>query len=95
MRVISELKGISVVGAGGRVLGDVVDVDVDVATWRVAQVIVRIHSDAVEALGLKKPFWSRAQVALPVSHISGVSDVIVLRSSATELAELMGTAAPE
>ena len=88
----SELRGMRVVGANGRSFGDVDDLDVDVESWRIASVIVRVSSTAVVDLGLEKPFWTHARLTIPVDHISGASDSLVLRTTLEEFAQLLAVA---
>lgn len=81
-----------VVGSEGGVFGDVDDVELDLATWRMTSLIVRVTAEAVTSLGLEKPFWSRARLSVPVHQVAGATDVVVLRSSLEEFAQLIAAA---
>jgi sporulation protein YlmC with PRC-barrel domain len=82
----------SVVGANGRVFGDVDDIEIDAETWRMTNLIVRVSSAAVLDLGLDKPFWSRARLSVPVHQVSGATEVVVLKSSLGEFAQMIAAA---
>jgi sporulation protein YlmC with PRC-barrel domain len=94
LKSIEELKGMSVVGAGGRVFGEVIGVDVDAVTWRVPTLTVGLKSAIVADLGIDKPFWSRAHLVVHVEDIQSVTDVVVLGLTTEEFARRLGGATP-
>lgn len=94
-RAYGELRGMKVIGAGGRIVGEVDDIELDVTTWRMASLVVRVQSDALAELGLAKPFWSHARLKVPVLQVSGATDVVILHSSVADLAELVAAADAE
>lgn len=94
-RFHGELRKMTVVGASGRVFGDVDDVVIDETTWQATRLIVRVSSDAVADLGLEKPFWKRARLQIPTHQVVGASDVMVLRSTLEEIAQLVAMAEAE
>ncbi len=94
-RFHSALRNMTVVGANGRVLGELEDIEIDEQSWRMTNLIVRVRSDAVTELGLEKPFWSHARVAVPVDQVSGTSDVILLRASVEDMARMVAVADAE
>lgn len=81
----SQLRGRFVVGARGRLIGVVDDIEIDPASWVATALIVRVDASAVSALGLEVPFWSRARLRVPVDHVDEVTDIIALRMSVDEL----------
>ncbi len=95
MRVQHELKGIVVVGAHGRVVGEIDDVEIDPSAWRVTGIVVKVDAEAVVQLGLKKPFWSKARVTIPIDHVSGVTDVLVVDVPLERLGALLADARAE
>lgn len=84
-----RIKGRVVLGAGGRVFGDLEDVIIDWRQWRVLRVVVRIDSGAVEALGLRRPYWRRARLSIPVDQVSSADDEVILRTTLDEFAALL------
>jgi len=91
----SDLRKMQVVGASGRVLGEIEDVEIDVATWRIATLVVVVNSSAVADLGVDKPFWSHARIHIPIHQVSGATETVVLRSTVEELAQLISMAKAE
>jgi sporulation protein YlmC with PRC-barrel domain len=87
-----EVRGMQVVGSSGRIFGVIEDLSIDESTWRGAALVVRVRSNAVSDLGLEKPFWSSARVEIPIHHVSATSDVVVLRTSLEEFAQLIALA---
>ena len=57
--------------------------------------VVRISSDVVTELGIEKPFWSHARLEIPIHQVSGATEVVVLRSTIAEFAQLIAIAAPD
>lgn len=94
-RFHDELRKMNVVGSSGRVFGDIDDVEIDETTWRATQLIVRVSSEAIADLGLEKPLWKRARLAIPIHQVAGTSDVVVLRSTLDEIAQLVAIADAE
>ena len=91
----SELRKKQVVGASGRVLGEVEDLEIDMLTWRVATLVVIVNASAVADLGIDKPFWSHARIHIPIHQVSGAIKTVVLRSTVEELAQLIAMAKAE
>ncbi len=80
------------VGASGRVLGEVEDLEIDYATWRITSLLVVVNSTVVADLGIEKPFWSKARIAIPIHQVSGATETVVLRSTVEELGQLIASA---
>jgi sporulation protein YlmC with PRC-barrel domain len=88
----SELRGIKVVGASGRIFGMIDDILIDTETWRVTHLVIQVSSDAVTDLGLEKPFWSHAMLEIPIHQVAGASDAVILRSTVAEYAAMIASA---
>ncbi len=87
-----DLRGKQLVGASGRVLGEVEDIEIDYETWRITNLVVAVNSGIVADLGIEKPFWSKARIAIPVHQVSGATETVVLRSTVEELGSLIAAA---
>lgn len=87
MSVLSygELKDKAVVTKDGHVIGSVETVVIDTDLWRIERLGVKVRREAVEALGLKKPWIRRPEIEIPVREIAGVSDAVVLYHRAADL----------
>ncbi len=90
-----DLRSKQVVGANGRVLGEVEDLEIDYDTWRVASLVVVVNSSSVADLGVDKPFWSHARIRIPIAQVAGATETVVLRATVEELARIVSTAKPE
>lgn len=75
----SDLRKRVVVGAHGKPFGELDDLVVERDGWKILSL----------ALGLQKPFWRRARIAIPALHLREENDVIVLDMSRDQFAELM------
>ena len=83
---LDELSGKDVIGKSGAVLGEVKGAEVNINTWRVTHLKVKLSSDASEQLGFKKRFGS-SSVCIPVSLVSAVGDVVNIDSTLSELSQ--------
>ncbi len=81
---VDSLSGKSVIGAGGTILGEVNGSEVNINTWQITHLHVKLSSTASETLGFKKRFRS-STVCMPVSLISAVGEVITIGSDLNEL----------
>lgn len=89
-----ELRGRNVVGAGGRTIGVVHEIDVELTTWRVKDIIVRVEADAVADLGVRKPIWKSAHMIIHPDDVQGASDNLVLKIKLEDLAQRVAAARP-
>jgi sporulation protein YlmC with PRC-barrel domain len=89
-----ELRGLKVIGSGGRILGEVKDLEVDVDSWRVENLVLRVHGSIASDLGLPRPRWKRAHLAVPARHIKAGRDVVLLDVTVEAFAEELRAARP-
>jgi len=83
---VDELSGKSVIGAGGKIVGEVVGAEVNLSTWQITTLLVKLSSMASETLGFKKRFRS-STVCMPVSLVNAVGDVITITSDINTLSQ--------
>lgn len=93
IKTSTQLREMAVVGAGGRVLGHVEELEIETDGMRLATFQVRVASQAVTDLGIKKPFWSHATLVVHARDVEAVTDVVVLRLTLEELAMRVDAAA--
>jgi sporulation protein YlmC with PRC-barrel domain len=74
------LRGKKVVGTEGYILGEMNDLHVDFNTWQATAFYVILSDEAAAELNLKKPFLRKIIVALPISLVKAVGDVITLKA---------------
>ena len=91
---VKEMRGRLVVGAGGRSIGLIHDVEFDVVGWRITQLVIKVEAGAVVDLGLKKPLWTRALLTVPVGDVQATSDNLVLKITIEDLAQRVEAARP-
>lgn len=93
-RFLGQVRGMQVVGAGGHVFGEIVDLELaDLTT--VSGIVIRVRSANLAKLGIKKPFWSRAKLVIPAKSVRAMDDVVILRISLDEFARQLKTAEAE
>ena len=81
----SELNGKEVVGAGAKIVGTVIDVEIDPVSWKVTSLQLELSDEAIEILGYKKPFMGRIDILLSIDAIAVVADVVSLNKPISEL----------
>ena len=79
-----DLSDKFVICAGGFDLGQISGVEINVDTWQVTHLHVKLSKSASEDLGFKKRFRS-STVCLPISLVSKVGDNILLNKCLDEL----------
>jgi sporulation protein YlmC with PRC-barrel domain len=85
----NKLIGKKVIGAQAQILGEVESVDIDATTWQVTHLGVSLTDAATNELGFKKPFLSHIEIALPITTIKAVGDVIALDESLKTLKDIV------
>lgn len=81
-----HLSGKHVVSQDGVDVGEVQGLEVNVETWAVVALEIKLERDVLERLNLKKPMLGTHSVKLAVDRISGVGDTIVLKATVDEIA---------
>lgn len=84
----SELSGKDVISQDGRELGEVSDVTLDAAGWRIDTLVVKLERDLLEAFHMKRPMFGTQTIQIPTSHVSGVGDKVILHKTLQELTAL-------
>jgi sporulation protein YlmC with PRC-barrel domain len=74
-----ELSGKRVVSQDGRVIGEIESLHIDVESWRVAFIGVKVRKDVLDELRLKRPFIGTQVIRIAADQISGASDTVVLK----------------
>lgn len=79
-----NLSGKFVICAGGFDLGSINGIEMDIDTWKVTHLHIKLSKSASEDLGFKQRFRS-STVCLPTSLVSKVGDNVLLNKSLDEL----------
>ena len=81
----TRLNDKKVIGSEGFVLGEVEGVEVDLDTWQVSILYVRLSDGAAAGLGLRTPFMSKTTICLPIHFVKSVGDLITLNEPLYDL----------
>ena len=74
-----------VLGKGGREIGVLAGVVIDVEDWQVTHIEVKVNKDVLETMGMKRPVFGTRTIKVPVSQISRSSDAILLEAELPEV----------
>ena len=90
------LKGKTVVGLKGMIIGEVEGAEIDVNSWKVTQMHVSLTEDVEKQLGFKtgliRSMISKQVVSIPIESINEVGDVV---NSNVDMNKLKSLARPE
>ena len=84
---MDDLPGVTVLDTTGRVIGRVKAALVDMETWLIDTLRVRLDRRAAADLDMAWSFWRRPTFDLPTGLIQAAGDAIILRVSLAELRE--------
>ncbi|MCA9668685.1 MAG: PRC-barrel domain-containing protein [Myxococcales bacterium] len=89
-RKASELLGKDVTTESGHDLGQLKDWVIDIASWKVKGLSVRLSRDALDLIHVKKPLFGSQDVVIATGDVVGIADRIVIKKTIDELAQLAG-----
>jgi sporulation protein YlmC with PRC-barrel domain len=90
------LNGKKVVGVNGDAIGEVKDVEFDMETWKITNLLLKLSDKAAAELGYTKTSGSLGALSvtrgsktvfMPVELISSISDVITINKTLLEIAQ--------
>jgi hypothetical protein len=70
----------NVITKDARRIGQMVGIKVDLTTWTVIAIVVRLERPVFDELKIKRPIFRTANATLPVGLISKISDVVQLNA---------------
>ena len=73
-----DIRGLTIVGAGGDVIGELVTLCVDTESWRVESARVKLRKEVADRLGAERTLFQAGSIEIPVSMIQSVGDAVVL-----------------
>lgn len=79
------IRGRKVIAADGHLIGEISDLVVDPATWRVEAVQLKLNKAIADALGVHRGKFHAGTIELPVEMIQSVGDTVLLSVPATRL----------
>ena len=85
-----ELDDLKVVDNEARILGEISGIEIDLKTWKVTDIHVRLDEDSITALGYKKPrLLGKVEITLPISIINIISDIVTLNKNHSEIKNIL------
>ncbi len=87
----TQLKGKTVLGARGFVVGAVEALDLEPSSWQVTGLLVGLTGEAAAQLDLSRSFLSRVVVTVPVKMVSSVGNMVTLNETIEDLKALAKT----
>jgi sporulation protein YlmC with PRC-barrel domain len=88
----SSLRGRTVIGSDGLVIGEIVVLYLDSETWRVESIRIKLRKDIADRVGADRSIFHAGAVELPTSMVQSVGDAVVLAVAVDELRQLLGDA---
>jgi sporulation protein YlmC with PRC-barrel domain len=73
-----SIKGLTMLGAEGDIIGDVANLCIDPESWRVASIQVNLRKEAADRLGAERSLFHATSLEIPVSMIQSVGDAVIL-----------------
>lgn len=73
-----DIRGLTIVGAGGDVIGELATLCVDTQSWRVDAVRVKLRKEVADRLGAERSLFQSVSIDIPVGMIQSVGDAVVL-----------------
>ncbi len=79
-----KIVGLQVVTSGALIIGEVKGAKIDIDTWEVKFLNVKLTGEAAESLGMKKRFRS-SKICIPVDMVQAVAHMVTISRSVAEL----------
>lgn len=89
-----DLRGREVIDSRGNVLGEVKDVTLDPAKWRVTGLRVGLKRDVADKLRVERPLVGSADLSLAVERVKNIGDTVMLNVDTTQIGELLNHKGP-
>ncbi len=86
---VSSFIKMQVVGTGGKVLGQVLDIQLEPSMWKMPTLAIRVEREVMEHMKMKKPLIGRGQLTLSMVHVNSIKDFIMLNTDHEGLARLL------
>jgi sporulation protein YlmC with PRC-barrel domain len=86
---VSSFIKMQVVGTGGMVLGQVLDVQVEPSIWKMPSLAISVEREVMDHMRMKKPFIGKGQLTLSMVHVHSIKDYIMLNTNREGLARIL------
>jgi sporulation protein YlmC with PRC-barrel domain len=93
MRLSDEnLRGRTVIARDGQAIGEIATLFLDLDTWRIPSVNVKLRKEVADQLGASHGMFHAATLELPVRMIQSVGDAVLLSVATDELRKVLSPA---
>jgi sporulation protein YlmC with PRC-barrel domain len=90
-----KLRGKKIITADGREVGEVGALEIELDTWKIQWLELKLLRDVLETLGLKKPLFGTIHARLAPERIRSVTDNVVLTVDFAQLGALLASDEPD
>lgn len=90
-----NLRGRTVIAAGGKVIGEVTAIFMDCEAWRIESLQVKLGAGVADQLGADRGLFHAGVLEVPVRMIQSVGDTVVLLVPVSALREVIPRAAEQ
>ena len=78
-----------VLGTGGKVLGQVEDIQLEPSTWKMPSLSVSLEREVMDNMKMKKPLIGKGKLSLSMVHVSSIKDYVMLNTDHDGLARML------
>lgn len=83
------LRGRTVIASDGLAIGEIAQLFVDAATWRVESLQVTLRKEVADRIGADRGLFHAGALEVPVGLVQSVGDAVVLAIPVDELREML------
>ena len=84
----AQLKGMTVLEAGGQVVGTLDELLVDMDSWTVAAIRLRVKREIAREIGAPGSIFQSALLEIPIEMVAAARDAVILSVPLATLREL-------
>jgi sporulation protein YlmC with PRC-barrel domain len=85
------IRGKTVVGADGQVIGEVSALFLNSEAWRIESLQVKLRRETADHIGASHGIFHAGTIEIPVGSVQSVGDAVVLSVAVDGLRELLGS----
>jgi sporulation protein YlmC with PRC-barrel domain len=85
------IRGKTVVGSDGQVIGEVSALFLNSEAWRIESLQVKLRRETAERVGASHGIFHAGSIEIPVASVQSVGDAIVLSVAVDDLRQLLGS----
>jgi sporulation protein YlmC with PRC-barrel domain len=85
------IRGKTVVGADGQVIGEVSALFLNSEAWRIESLQVKLRRETADQIGASHGIFHAGTIEIPVGNVQSVGDAVVLSVAVDDLRQLLGS----